>query len=117
MFLIMISAMMSLTVAMLMMMGCTMISKNSKKDREKMSPFECGFDPKSSARTPFSIQFFLIAVLFLIFDIEIAIMLPIILTMKWSMNSKWIITIFIFIITLIMGLYYEWSNGVLEWAK
>nr|AWN56172.1 NADH dehydrogenase subunit 3 [Chinavia impicticornis]AWN56185.1 NADH dehydrogenase subunit 3 [Chinavia ubica] len=111
------SMLMAMLLASLMMMMCTLISKSSKKDREKMSPFECGFDPKSSARSPFSIQFFLIAVLFLIFDIEIAIMLPIILTLKMSMNSTWILTVMIFIVILIMGLYHEWNNGVLEWAK
>nr|AKE36801.1 NADH dehydrogenase subunit 3 [Rubiconia intermedia] len=104
-------------IAMVMMILCLTISKTTKKDREKMSPFECGFDPKTSARVPFSIQFFLIAVLFLIFDIEIAIMLPIILTMKWSATKTWIFTITLFIMVLIMGLYHEWNNGVLEWAK
>nr|YP_009454512.1 NADH dehydrogenase subunit 3 [Gonopsis affinis]AUF71507.1 NADH dehydrogenase subunit 3 [Gonopsis affinis] len=109
--------MLSLMLSIIMMMMCTMISKTTKKDREKLSPFECGFDPKSSARSPFSIQFFLIAVLFLIFDIEIAILLPIILTMKWTINSTWMMTVMIIILTLIMGLYHEWNNGVLEWAK
>ena len=99
------------------MIICTIISAVSSKDREKRSPFECGFDPKSSARTPFSIQFFLIAILFLIFDIEIAIIMPVILTIKTRITERWIITITIFIITLIIGLYHEWNNGVLEWAK
>nr|YP_009694500.1 NADH dehydrogenase subunit 3 [Eurydema liturifera]QEI26485.1 NADH dehydrogenase subunit 3 [Eurydema liturifera] len=117
MFTIIINMILAIIVTTMMMMMCTLISKSSKKDQEKSSPFECGFDPKSSARSPFSIQFFLIAVLFLIFDIEIAIMLPIILTMKWSMSSTWIITILLFIIILIMGLYHEWNNGVLKWAN
>nr|YP_009915359.1 NADH dehydrogenase subunit 3 [Palomena viridissima]QLF99779.1 NADH dehydrogenase subunit 3 [Palomena viridissima] len=117
MYIIMSSLSLSIILAVIMMLLCTTISKTSEKDREKMSPFECGFDPKSSARSPFSIQFFLIAVLFLIFDIEIAIMLPIILTMKLSMTSMWMMTISMFIIILIMGLYHEWNNGVLEWAK
>nr|YP_010535104.1 NADH dehydrogenase subunit 3 [Aelia sibirica]UYA97071.1 NADH dehydrogenase subunit 3 [Aelia sibirica] len=117
MFMLMCNIMMAIMIAMTMMIMCSLISKVSKKDREKMSPFECGFDPKSSARTPFSIQFFLIAVLFLIFDIEIAIMLPIILTMKWSVTKTWTFTIISFIIILVMGLYHEWNNGVLEWAK
>nr|UPX88570.1 NADH dehydrogenase subunit 3 [Palomena prasina] len=117
MYIIMYSLSLSIIMAFIMMLLCSMISKTSEKDREKMSPFECGFDPKSSARSPFSIQFFLIAVLFLIFDIEIAIMLPIILTMKLSMTSMWMMTISMFIIILISGLYHEWNNGVLEWAK
>nr|WHU31858.1 NADH dehydrogenase subunit 3 [Aeschrocoris ceylonicus] len=106
----------SMTLTVMMMLLCSIISSTSKKDREKSSPFECGFDPKSSSRMPFSIQFFLIAVLFLIFDIEIAIMLPIIITMKWSLSSTWTTTITMFIIVLIIGLYHEWNNGVLEWA-
>nr|YP_011002221.1 NADH dehydrogenase subunit 3 [Picromerus viridipunctatus]WPO01482.1 NADH dehydrogenase subunit 3 [Picromerus viridipunctatus] len=112
-----ISLMMAMIISIMMMTLCTLISKTSSKDREKMSPFECGFDPKSSARSPFSIQFFLIAVLFLIFDIEIAIIIPVLITMKWSLTSTWIGTILMFVIVLIMGLYHEWNNGVLEWAK
>nr|QVV96028.1 NADH dehydrogenase subunit 3 [Pycanum ochraceum] len=100
-----------------LMIGCTIISKSSILDREKMSPFECGFDPMSSARTPFSIQFFLIAVLFIIFDIEIAIMLPIIMTMNMSMTPMWMSVITLFISTLILGLFHEWKNGMLEWAE
>nr|YP_010633941.1 NADH dehydrogenase subunit 3 [Homalogonia obtusa]WBP69672.1 NADH dehydrogenase subunit 3 [Homalogonia obtusa] len=107
----------SILMSVLVMMMCSIISKTSKKDQEKLSPFECGFDPKSSARSPFSIQFFLIAVLFLIFDIEIAVMLPIMLTMKISLTKTWMITISLFMLMLIIGLYHEWINGVLEWAK
>nr|YP_009445570.1 NADH dehydrogenase subunit 3 [Picromerus griseus]ATV99247.1 NADH dehydrogenase subunit 3 [Picromerus griseus] len=117
MMMMLVSLVMTVIITIMMMMACTLISKTSKSDREKMSPFECGFDPKSSARTPFSIQFFLIAVLFLIFDIEIAIIIPIIITMKWSLTSTWMSTISMFIIILIGGLYHEWNNGVLEWAK
>nr|YP_010705022.1 NADH dehydrogenase subunit 3 [Sciocoris lateralis]WCQ78560.1 NADH dehydrogenase subunit 3 [Sciocoris lateralis] len=117
MYMIITSMITAMIITTGLMIACSVISKFSKKDREKSSPFECGFDPKSSARSPFSIQFFLIAVLFLIFDIEIAIMLPIIITMKWSMSSTWLITIMMFIIILIVGLFHEWNNGVLEWAK
>nr|YP_010710190.1 NADH dehydrogenase subunit 3 [Macroscytus japonensis]WCS41490.1 NADH dehydrogenase subunit 3 [Macroscytus japonensis] len=114
---VMLIMMIASTLSLLLIMVCTIISKTSILDKEKMSPFECGFNPMSSARTPFSIQFFLIAVLFLIFDIEIAIILPIIITLKWSLTSTWIITIMTFIIILIGGLYHEWNNGMLEWAE
>uniref|UniRef100_UPI003002F668 NADH dehydrogenase subunit 3 n=1 Tax=Coridius chinensis TaxID=1028097 RepID=UPI003002F668 len=114
MFMTIIAAM---TISLLLMIICSIISKTSSYDREKMSPFECGFDPMSSARTPFSIQFFLIAILFLIFDIEIAILLPIMLTMKLSVTKTWIMTMMVFMSILILGLYHEWKNGVLEWAK
>nr|YP_002735102.1 NADH dehydrogenase subunit 3 [Yemmalysus parallelus]ABZ02144.1 NADH dehydrogenase subunit 3 [Yemmalysus parallelus]UPL65500.1 NADH dehydrogenase subunit 3 [Metatropis brevirostris] len=100
-----------------LMLMCLLISKKMKFEREKMSPFECGFDPKSSARMPFSIQFFLIAVLFLIFDIEIAIILPMIITLKTSKVTMWVLTVTIFMITLIFGLFYEWKSNMLEWTK
>nr|YP_002791230.1 NADH dehydrogenase subunit 3 [Aeschyntelus notatus]ABZ01975.1 NADH dehydrogenase subunit 3 [Aeschyntelus notatus] len=106
----------AMTISLILMMLCTIISKTTILDREKMSPFECGFDPKSKARMPFSLQFFLIAVLFLIFDIEIAIILPMIITLKISNIMSWSLTMTIFILVLIMGLYYEWKNGMLEWA-
>nr|YP_010535278.1 NADH dehydrogenase subunit 3 [Megacopta distanti]UYA97752.1 NADH dehydrogenase subunit 3 [Megacopta distanti]UYA97765.1 NADH dehydrogenase subunit 3 [Megacopta distanti] len=116
MMLVMTSTIMAMIIAMAMMLLCGMVHKSSIQDREKMSPFECGFNPKKSARIPFSIQFFLLAVLFLIFDIEIAIILPVIITMKSSMTSKWILTVTLFITLLILGLYHEWKNGMLEWT-
>nr|ADQ64026.1 NADH dehydrogenase subunit 3 [Aradacanthia heissi] len=108
---------MSMSLAIMLMIMCKKISIKSNKDREKLSPFECGFEPMSSPRMPFSIQFFLIAILFLIFDIEIAIILPMIMMMKISMLSEWIITMTIFIMILIIGLIHEWKNGMLEWAN
>nr|BAX77943.1 NADH dehydrogenase subunit 3 [Homonota fasciata] len=86
-------------------------------DTEKLSPYECGFDPTSSARLPFSIRFFLIAILFLLFDLEIALLLP----TPWAINSMapttalaWTTTI---IALLTLGLLYEWRQGGLEWAE
>nr|AWN56305.1 NADH dehydrogenase subunit 3 [Neomegalotomus parvus] len=113
---LLISLLLATILAISIMLICTMISKTSILDREKMSPFECGFDPKSSARTPFSLQFFLIAILFLIFDIEIAIILPMIITLKTSNMMSWLITMMFFLTVLILGLYYEWKNGMLEWT-
>nr|UPL65344.1 NADH dehydrogenase subunit 3 [Piesma cf. maculatum] len=117
----MIKIILSMVMAMIIPLGlmtlCSIISKKSSMDREKMSPFECGFDPNSKARMPFSLQFFLIAVLFLIFDIEIAIILPMIITLKMSNLIMWTLTVVMFITILIMGLYYEWKNNMLEWTK
>nr|AGO28109.1 NADH dehydrogenase subunit 3 [Ectrychotes andreae] len=107
----------ALMLSMMIMFLCMLISKKTILDREKMSPFECGFDPKSSSRMPFSIQFFLIAVLFLIFDIEMVIILPMIITLKASIMWSWFLTVTLFIIILIVGLFHEWNNGILEWAK
>nr|UPL65939.1 NADH dehydrogenase subunit 3 [Dicyphus sp.] len=104
-------------LAILLIILCLILSKKSYQDREKMSPFECGFDPKSSSRIPFSSSFFLIAVLFLIFDIEIVIILPMIITIKLSVMKIWFLTSLTFLLILIAGLYHEWKNGILEWAK
>nr|YP_009422176.1 NADH dehydrogenase subunit 3 [Reduvius tenebrosus]AGO28018.1 NADH dehydrogenase subunit 3 [Reduvius tenebrosus] len=111
------SLMMALSVSILLITACTIISKKSILDREKMSPFECGFDPKSSSRMPFSIQFFMIAILFLIFDIEIVIILPMIIVISGSLIKMWFSTITLFIMILLLGLYHEWNNGILEWAN
>nr|YP_009485714.1 NADH dehydrogenase subunit 3 [Rhynocoris incertis]AVZ00851.1 NADH dehydrogenase subunit 3 [Rhynocoris incertis] len=117
MLMVMSSILMVMMISMGLILVCTIISKKSMMDREKMSPFECGFDPKSSSRMPFSIQFFLLAVLFLIFDIEIVIILPMIIVLKKSILTIWFTTVSMFIIILLFGLYHEWKNGVLEWAK
>nr|QKY63799.1 NADH dehydrogenase subunit 3 [Triatoma dimidiata] len=114
---IIMSVMLALMISMMLIIACTIISKKTILDREKMSPFECGFDPKSSSRMPFSIQFFLIAVLFLIFDIEIVIILPMIITLKTSSLMTWFTTVTVFITILLAGLYHEWNNGVLDWAN
>nr|AFB19748.1 NADH dehydrogenase subunit 3 [Malacopteron cinereum] len=86
-------------------------------DSEKLSPYECGFDPLGSARLPFSIRFFLVAILFLLFDLEIALLLPLpwatqlqdpVMTLAWTS---------ILILLLTLGLVYEWIQGGLEWAE
>nr|ACY00204.1 NADH dehydrogenase subunit 3 [Bacillus rossius] len=110
-------AMMILLITNLMMILNIIISKKSIMDREKNSPFECGFDPKSSPRIPFSLKFFLIAVIFLIFDIEIALLLPMMPTMILSEMKQWMTTSMLFILVLIMGLYHEWNQGALNWTK
>nr|YP_009546234.1 NADH dehydrogenase subunit 3 [Eolophus roseicapilla]AYN50526.1 NADH dehydrogenase subunit 3 [Eolophus roseicapilla]QOD98002.1 NADH dehydrogenase subunit 3 [Eolophus roseicapilla] len=86
-------------------------------DSEKLSPYECGFDPLGSARLPFSIRFFLVAILFLLFDLEIALLLP----LPWATQLKYPTTTLIWtsiiILLLTLGLIYEWTQGGLEWAE
>nr|URX53325.1 NADH dehydrogenase subunit 3 [Calcaritermes nearcticus] len=107
---------MVMTLTVVVMMLTTVLSKKNIEDREKSSPFECGFDPKSSARLPFSMRFFLIALIFLIFDVEIALLLPMTIVMNTSNASSWMTVSAIFLLILIIGLYHEWSQGSLEWA-
>nr|AND96471.1 NADH deshydrogenase subunit 3 [Onthophagus haematopus] len=101
----------------ILMLLSTIISKKSFTDREKSSPFECGFDPKSFSRMPFSLHFFLIAMIFLIFDVEITLLIPIIMIMKISKMLNFSMVIFFFIFILLLGLYYEWKKGALTWTK
>nr|WHM51764.1 NADH dehydrogenase subunit 3 [Rugitermes flavicinctus] len=110
-------AAMTLTLTTIVMMFTSLLSKKNIEDREKSSPFECGFDPKSSARLPFSLRFFLIAVVFLIFDVEIALLLPMTIVMMVSNMKSWMTISSAFLIILIIGLYHEWNQGSLEWAN
>nr|QVM79198.1 NADH dehydrogenase subunit 3 [Tsivoka simplicicollis] len=103
-----------ITSALVILVNLT--SKKTFSDREKSSPFECGFDPKNSARLPFSLQFFLIAVIFLIFDVEITLLLPMIMTMKISGLFNYVMVTIFFLLILLIGLYHEWNQGALNWA-
>nr|YP_009338577.1 NADH dehydrogenase subunit 3 [Vespertilio murinus]ANN44704.1 NADH dehydrogenase subunit 3 [Vespertilio murinus]QEI26129.1 NADH dehydrogenase subunit 3 [Vespertilio murinus] len=84
---------------------------------EKSSPYECGFDPMGSARIPFSMKFFLVAITFLLFDLEIALLLP----LPWaSQTDKLLLMLFmsLFLISLlIISLAYEWLQKGLEWSE
>nr|QLY89800.1 NADH dehydrogenase subunit 3 [Exechia fusca] len=104
-------------IACITMALASIISKKSMMDREKCSPFECGFDPKSSSRIPFSLRFFLITIIFLIFDVEIVLLMPMIVIMKMSNLLIWTYSSIFFIIILLIGLYHEWSQGALEWSS
>nr|AQP26931.1 NADH dehydrogenase subunit 3 [Dihoplotermes sp. A TB-2017] len=117
MMMIMTAATMTILLSSIIMMLATLISKKINEDREKSSPFECGFDPKNSARLPFSSRFFLIAVIFMIFDVEIALLLPMPVTMLTSNIKSWMIVSSIFLLILIIGLYHEWNQGSLEWSN
>nr|QXG82691.1 NADH dehydrogenase subunit 3 [Chrysomelidae sp. SOIL MMG Contig15] len=102
-------------ILMIMLLILNVISKKSLGDREKSSPFECGFDPKASARLPFSMQFFLIAIIFLIFDVEIALLIPLVKSMTNTSMVSFSSTSVIFILILILGLIHEWKQGALDW--
>nr|YP_010277829.1 NADH dehydrogenase subunit 3 [Cataglyphis aenescens]UHY95033.1 NADH dehydrogenase subunit 3 [Cataglyphis aenescens] len=91
-----------------------LISKKSSKNREKSSPFECGFDPMSQSRMPFSIQFFMISLIFLIFDIEITLLIPLIY-MYFFLNKIMMFSSFLFLLILIIGLFIEYLEKSIDW--
>nr|AWV84127.1 NADH dehydrogenase subunit 3 [Tettigades ulnaria] len=92
-----------------------LLSMKSFIDREKSSPFECGFDPISSPRIPFSSHFFLIAVIFLIFDVELVVIMPLILCLMVNNLLEMYLIMVFFLFILIIGLFHEWNNKMLDW--
>nr|QHI39752.1 NADH dehydrogenase subunit 3 [Dicrostonyx torquatus] len=84
---------------------------------EKANPYECGFDPMSSARLPFSMKFFLVAITFLLFDLEIALLLPIPWAIQFPNTNLSTLIAFILITILALGLAYEWTQKGLEWTE
>nr|YP_010564486.1 NADH dehydrogenase subunit 3 [Pilumnopeus makianus]UZA47101.1 NADH dehydrogenase subunit 3 [Pilumnopeus makianus] len=117
MYMLLLITLITLIISNLVMIISSILSKKTIMDREKISPYECGFDPKESARLPFSLRFFLIAVIFLIFDVEITLLLPIASTLTITNIFSWMTTGTLFLIILLLGLYYEWTQGALEWSS
>src|SRR5438094_10255536 len=86
----------------------------NKPDPEKLSPYDCGFEAFEDARMKFDVRYYLVAILFILFDLEIAFLFPWAVTLKeigglgfWSMM--------IFLAILVVGFVYEWMKGALEW--
>nr|YP_011036580.1 NADH dehydrogenase subunit 3 [Longpotamon loudiense]WRK19542.1 NADH dehydrogenase subunit 3 [Longpotamon loudiense] len=117
MWLMLLISMLTFLISIAIMILTSILAKKTILDREKISPYECGFDPKSSGRLPFSLRFFLIAVIFLIFDVEITLLLPITPVINLVNIFSWLFTIIFFLIMLLLGLFYEWYQGALEWSK
>nr|QHD26803.1 NADH dehydrogenase subunit 3 [Murex trapa] len=112
-----LSSVVALVLSCVVMTLGWVLAKRSISDREKSSPFECGFDPIKSARLPFSLRFFLLAIIFLIFDVEIVLLFPILVSMGSSFSLTTMFSLFIFLAVLIGGLFHEWNEGSLDWAQ
>nr|YP_009826324.1 NADH dehydrogenase subunit 3 [Argonauta nodosus]QCI56222.1 NADH dehydrogenase subunit 3 [Argonauta nodosus] len=104
-----------LILNIILLIIATLINKKSYNDREKNSPFECGFDPSWYTRSPFSMRFFLLAVIFLIFDVEIILLMPMIFNIIMSPNMIYFSCSMIFLMILTFGLFHEWNQGSLNW--
>nr|AOY39831.1 NADH dehydrogenase subunit 3 [Pityogenes trepanatus] len=104
-------------IMMIMVIILNLVSKKSFYDREKNSPFECGFDPKNLARLPFSLHFFLIAIIFIIFDVELTLFMPMILIIKLTNLKNFLFCLISFIFILITGLFHEQNQGALNWTQ
>lgn len=94
------------------------VSEKCRYERDKLVRFECGFDPIRRSRIPFSLRFFLLALLFLVFDLEIILLFPYIIRVRScfiqiSIYSK--LLGFLFLIILVLGLVHELNEGTLDW--
>lgn len=88
--------------------------KTNRPHKEKLSAFECGFEPFEDARMKFDVRFYLVAILFIVFDLEMAFLFPwatIVHKMSWSA----FVAMGIFLLILLLGFIYEWKKGALEW--
>ena len=97
-------------VPMLLGLGLGPRNKNDAKD----SPYECGFEAFENARMQFDVRYYLVAILFIIFDLEIAFLFPWAIALK-EIGTTGLIAMVIFLLVLVIGFIYEWNKGALEW--
>jgi len=86
----------------------------SKPDPQKLSPYECGFEAFEDARMKFDVRYYLVAILFILFDLEIAFLFPWAVVLQ-DIGFEGFVAMMIFLLILIVGFVYEWKKGALEW--
>ncbi len=96
------------------MVGGSLLAAQQKPYAEKLSPYECGFEPFDDARRKFDVRFYLVAILFIIFDLEVAFLFP------WAVSLSdtgifGFLSMLGFLAVLTVGFIYEWCKGALEW--
>jgi len=103
-------------VFVLLLIAVNQLLAVNNPDSEKISPYECGFSPLGDARNKFSVQFYLVAILFIVFDLEVLFLFPFAVTIyETSLLGFWIVIIFLLILTI--GFVYEYSKGALKFTK
>ncbi len=98
----------------LLMLSLGFLFGRGSKTKAKLSPYECGFDPFEDARIPFDVRYYLVAILFIIFDLEIAFLFPWAVSLN-KIGISGIMAMGIFLLVLVIGFIYEWKKGALEW--
>ena len=86
----------------------------NRPDPEKLSPYECGFEAFEDARMKFDVRYYLVAILFILFDLEIAFLFPWAVVLQ-DVGFEGFVAMMIFLLVLIVGFAYEWKKGALEW--
>jgi NADH-quinone oxidoreductase subunit A len=90
------------------------LSTRSRDDKEKLSPYECGFEAYEDARMRFDVRYYLVAILFIVFDLEIAFLFPWAVALA-KIGVFGLLAMAIFLAILVVGFIYEWKKGALEW--
>nr|AGH15584.1 NADH dehydrogenase subunit 3 [Mactra antiquata] len=101
-----------------LMLVSMVLGQRVRRNRDKLVAFECGFDPMSSSRAPFSFRFFVLALLFLIFDVEVVMIISFCYSLKivfLSLSSMTMLYFFAFFLILLLGLVHEANEGSLDW--
>ena len=98
----------------LVLLGLGLLLGHGRKDAEKLSPYECGFDPFEDSRMKFDVRYYLVAILFIIFDLEIAFLFPWAVSLE-TLGMPGLVAMTIFLAVLVVGFVYEWKKGALEW--
>jgi NADH-quinone oxidoreductase subunit A len=92
----------------------SLLAARQKPDPEKLSAYECGFDAFQDARTQFDVRFYLVSILFIIFDLEVAFLFPWAISLgDLGLYGFWSMMVFLGVLTI--GFIYEWKKGALEW--
>jgi NADH-quinone oxidoreductase subunit A len=89
--------------------------RSEKYNKVKLEPYECGIEPTTDARDRYSVRYYLVAMLFVIFDVETVFMFPWAVIMG-QLKVFGLIEMFIFLFILVVGYFYAWNKGALEWA-
>ena len=98
----------------LLMLGLGFLFGKGSKTKAKLSPYECGFEEFEDARIPFDVRYYLVAILFIIFDLEIAFLFPWAIALD-EIGRVGLISMIIFLFVLVIGFVYEWNKGALDW--
>jgi NADH-quinone oxidoreductase subunit A len=94
--------------------GLGRLSTQFRNDSEKLSPYECGFDPFEDTRRKFDVRYYLVAIVFIVFDLEIAFLFPWAVMFAKLPPLAWV-SMGIFLAILIVGFIYDWKKGALDW--
>ena len=97
-------------------LGASYVLSFQNESTSKLSSYECGFDPFEDARNIFDVHFYLVAILFLVLDLEVMFLFPWAVSLN-TIGVKGFIVMIIFLIILTVGFFYEWRLGALEWAS